>query len=410
MLYHWPFWARKDQLPPSGNWNSWLLLGGRGAGKTRAGAEWVRGLMEGKTPLSKGKLTQIALIGETHADIREVMVEGPSGLIQIAPREKRPVYNASRKVLIWPNGAKAYAFSSERYEALRGPQFEAAWCDEIAKWRYAQETWDMLQFGLRLGKRPRQVITTTPRAVPIVKMLLKDKACVISRASTKANQANLAPAFLKEIVARYEGSLLGRQELHAELIEDNPAALWTRHILDIYRVERAPALYEITIAVDPPVSSGPNADCCGIIVMGRGDDGHAYIISDLSVQGLRPAGWARKIVDAFNSYHADRLVAEVNQGGELIREIVLGIEPKLPFFPVRATKGKMVRAGPVAALYERGFIHHVGRQMSALEDEMCVYDGGGHQKSPDRMDALVWGVTALMLRRNNLKNPLLRQI
>ena len=275
LLHHWRFWARPDQLPPPGRWTSWLLLGGRGAGKTRAGAEWVRGRLEGKTPLAAGRCRRVALIGENLVAAREVMVEGPSGLRAIAPPETRPTYIASRHILVWPNGAVAQLFSAERPESLRGPQFDLAWCDELAKWRHDEASWDMLQFGLRLGEHPQQAITTTPRPTRLMKRLLQDEHCVVSRAATRANAAHLAPGFLQEIIARYEGSRLGRQELEAELIEDVAGALWSPQGLDSVRVTTAPDLVRLVVAVDPPASSGPKADSCGIIVAGRSADGKA---------------------------------------------------------------------------------------------------------------------------------------
>jgi len=408
LLHHWRFWARPDQLPPPGRWTSWLLLGGRGAGKTRAGAEWVRSRVEGRTPLAPGRCCRVALIGETLLAAREVMVEGPSGLRAIAPSDTRPTYVASRHILVWPNGAIAQLFSAERPESLRGPQFDLAWCDELAKWRHDEATWDMLQFGLRLGRQPQQAVTTTPRPTRLLKRLLRDKRCVVSRAATRANAAHLAPGFLEEIMVRYEGSRLGRQELDAELIEDVPGALWSPAELDEQRVEAAPALQRLVVAVDPPASSGPKADRCGVIVAGRSADGAAYVLEDASVQGLSPSAWAAHVAAVYRRHRADRLVAEINQGGDLIQEVVLQAARDMAFRPVRATRGKWVRAEPVAALYERGLVHHVGR-MRALEDEMCRYDGSGGA-SPDRMDALVWALTDLMLRRERPRRPTLRRL
>lgn len=385
---HWPFWAREDQLAPDGDWTTWLVLGGRGAGKTRAGAEWVRALVD------RGAAGRIALVGETFADVREVMIDGPSGLTTLAARN-RPRYEPSRKRLLWPNGAVAQAFSASEPESLRGPQFDAAWADEVAKWRYAEAAWDMLQFGLRLGDKPRQVVTTTPRPVPILKRLLKDETSVVTRASTYANRAHLADAFFRSVITRYEGTRLGRQELDAELIEDNPDALWSRAMLDEVRVRRAPELVRIVVAVDPPATSGPRADECGIVVAGVDAAGRGYVLDDRSMGGLTPLTWASRAAKAYRDFEADRIVAESNQGGEMVSTIMRQVMPTASLRLVRATRGKFLRAEPVAALYERGLVAHVGA-LARLEDQMCDFVPGAG-KSPDRLDALVWALTDLML-------------
>ena len=396
----WSFWARPDQLPPGGNWRSWLLLGGRGAGKTRAGAEWVRALVESKTS------RRIALIGETYNDARAIMVEGASGILSCCPPYARPMFIPSRQLLVWANGAQAQIFSAERPDSLRGPQFDAAWCDELAKWRYGEQTWDMLQFALRLGTMPRQVITTTPRPTALVKRLLGDPQCVVTRSATDANRDNLAPGFMEEIVGRYKGTHLGRQELEGQIIDDMAQALWSLTLLDRQRCRKAPLMARHIVALDPPASSGPKADSCGIVVIGLGHDGYAYVLDDKSVQGLSPNGWARRVCDAYAEYDADCLIAEVNQGGELVREIILREAPDINFKPVRAIKGKLLRAEPVAALYERGLVFHVGC-FEELEDEMCNYAGTG--ASPDRLDALVWGVSSLLLRPRATQ-PIIRRL
>ncbi|MGV8996386.1 MAG: DNA-packaging protein [Parvibaculaceae bacterium] len=388
LVEHWAYWARADQLLPAGTWTTWALLGGRGAGKTRAGAEWIRSLVE------QNLAGRIALVGETLGDVREVMIEGASGLTALAATN-RPRYETSRKRLLWPNGAVAQAFSASEPESLRGPQFDAAWADEVAKWRYAEAAWDMLQFGLRLGTRPRQVVTTTPRPVPIVKRLLADEATVITRASTYANRANLADAFFRSVITRYEGTRLGRQELDAELIEDNPDALWSRDMIDATRVRVAPDLMRVVVAVDPPATSGPNADECGIVVVGLADTGCAYVLDDRSMGGLTPLTWASRAAKAYRDHHADRIIAESNQGGEMVSTIMRQVMPEASLRLVRATRGKWVRAEPVAALYERGLVAHVG-SLARLEDQMCDFVPGAG-KSPDRLDALVWALTDLML-------------
>ena len=394
----WAVWARPDQMPPAGDWTTWLLLGGRGAGKTRAGAEWVKALALGRAPFADAPAGRIALVGETFADVRDVMIEGVSGLLRIHRRTERPVWKPSLRRLEWPNGAVAQAFSSEDPEALRGPQFDVAWADEIAKWRHAEEAWDMLQFGLRLGDRPRQLATTTPCPVPLVKRLVADPACAVARASTRANAFNLAPRFLDVVVGRYRGTRLGRQELDGELIEDRDDALWRRDEIDRLRVDRAPELGRIVVAVDPPATSGPSADACGIVGAGLSEAGIGHVLADATCRGLRPDAWAARAVALFESLEADALVVEVNQGGEMVETIVRQIAPAVPVRPVRATRGKWLRAEPVAALYAQGRVRHVG-SFPELEDELCDFgpEGLSSGRSPDRMDALVWALSTLLL-------------
>jgi len=366
------------------------LLGGRGAGKTRAGAEWIRA--HARAPI------RIALVGETLADVRDVMIEGPSGLQAIAPPAERPTWIASKRLLEWPSGARALAFSSEDPDALRGHQMHVAWADEFAKWRHVEETWDMLQFGLRLGDLPRQVITTTPRPIPALKRLMADDMTRISRAGTSANATNLAPGFLAAITRRYQGTRLGRQELDAEILEDNPRALWQRAAIEAARVPAQPPLARIVVAVDPPASSSARADECGIVVAGRAENGHGYVTADRSMGGLSPARWARRVADAYHAYEADRVVAEANQGGEMVEAVLRQVDPALPVRLVRATRGKAVRAEPVAALYEQGRVHHCGA-FTRLEDQLCEFDPTDPARtgSPDRLDALVWALTDLLL-------------
>lgn len=402
LLWDWEIWARDDQLPPcstvSGvNWRTWLVLGGRGAGKTRTGAEWIRSLALGARGAGE-QVRQIALIGETIADVRNVMVEGVSGLLAIHPPAERPKLEISRQRLVWPNGAIAQFFSAESPDSLRGPQFAAAWCDEIAKWRYAEDVWDMLQFGLRLGDAPRAVVTTTPRPVPILKRLLADAATVVSRSRTTDNVKNLASAFIREMERRYDGTLLGRQELDGELIEDVSGALWRRDWIEEGRIDVPPELQRIVVAVDPPVTAHTSSDACGMVVAGRGRDGRAYVLADRTVQGRQPLEWARAAVAAYSEFEADRIVAEVNQGGDLVATVVRQVCPEAPIATVRATRGKWTRAEPVAALYAEGRVVHVGEH-AHLEAQMCAFDGRGRAggRSPDRVDALVWAITELML-------------
>jgi phage terminase large subunit-like protein len=389
------FLAHDHQMPPeranSGvDWTTWLILGGRGAGKTRAGAEWVRGIA------INDKRARIALIGETEQDVREVMVEGVSGLLAVHRDDERPEWTSSRGYLRWKNGAVAQVYTAENYERLRGPQFSAAWLDELAKWRHAEATFDMLQFGLRLGGRPRLVVTTTPRPIALLKRIIEDPRTAVTHASTIANAFNLAPQFVETVLARYHGTRLGRQEIDGEIVEERNDALWTRAGIESCRVDAAPALKRIVVAVDPPASAKRGADACGIIAAGRADDGTIYVIADESVSGLTPQGWAVKAAALWRRLQADALIAEVNQGGDMVKAVVHAVDPEIPVTSVHATRGKYLRANPVSQLYEQGRVRHVG-QFSELEDEMCDFglDGLSSGRSPDRLDALVWAVSAL---------------
>ncbi len=411
LLHDWPTFAHEHQLPPEGDWGIWLMMGGRGAGKTRAGAEWVRAMALGhRWCAPHGPAGRIALVGETYGDVREVMIEGVSGLLAIHPKAERPQWNASRRRLEWPNGSIAQAFSSEDPEALRGPQFDIAWADELAKWRHGEETFDMLQFGLRLGLRPRQLVTTTPRAVPLLKRIMEMPTTVLSRAGTRDNALFLAPGFLEQVVARYAGTRLGRQELDGELIEDRPGALWRRDLLEACRVSRAPESFtRIVIAIDPPASATKRSDACGLVVAGITDAGQAYVLGDHSMAQARPSDWAAKAVALWHHHEADCLVAEVNQGGDMVREVIHAADPTVPVKSVRASRGKFARAEPVALFYEQGRVHHVGT-MPELEDEMADFGSSGLSsgRSPDRMDALVWALTELLM--SGRAEPRLRQL
>ncbi len=414
ILGHWPLWARGDQLAPDvteagEDWRVWLILGGRGAGKTRAGAEWVRAKVFGRTEGDAQPAQRIALVGETYGDVRRVMIEGISGLLAVHTGSERPHYEPSKGQVTWPTGAVAQVFSAEDPDSLRGPQFDAAWCDEVAKWRHPQRTWDMLQFALRLGQRPQLVATTTPRATAFLKRLIADAATVVTRAATTDNADNLAPTFVEEMTRRYAGTLLGRQELMGELIEDTSGALWKRAWIDESRVKQAPELEALVVAVDPPVTATAASDACGIIVAGRGVDGRAYVLADRTLQGRAPQVWARAVVSAYGEYLADRVVAEVNQGGDLVATVLRQIDANLAVRQVRATRGKWLRAEPVAALYAEGRVAHVG-MFAALEDQMCAFgaDGLAKGRSPDRLDALVWALTDLMV--GGTQRPLVRSL
>lgn len=370
------------------------MLAGRGFGKTRTGAEFVRGEVEA------GRAGRIALVAPTAGDARDIMVEGESGILAISAPWFRPKYEPSKRRLTWPNGARATLFSAEEPERLRGPQHDLAWSDELAAWERLRDTWDMLQFGLRLGRRPRQCVTTTPKPLSVLKEILTRQDVIVTRGGTRENAANLAPEFLSAIVSRYEGTRLGRQELDGEILEDVPGALWQREKLDELRKGEAPELSRVVIAVDPPVSSTETADECGIVAAGIGRDKHGYVLADYSSKGETPSQWAARAVRAYYAHEADRIVAEVNQGGEMVAEVLRAVDPNVPIRMVHASRGKVIRAEPVSALYAQGRVHHVGTHRK-LEDQMTEFtvdfdrDSAGY--SPDRLDALVWAITDLMI-------------
>jgi len=394
-LYRWNFWARPGQRPPAGDWSIWLIMAGRGFGKTRAGAEWVRSIAEGDGS------ARFALVGANYAETRSVMVEGESGLLSIAPPKLRPVWEPSLKRLAWENGAQAHLYSAAEPEGLRGPQHSHGWCDEIAKWMnnagQAEAAWDNLKMGLRLGFRPQLVATTTPRPVPLVRALVSGDIAV-STGRTLDNDLHLPVAFLTAMTADYGGTRLGRQELDGELIEDVEGALWTRAMIEECRLSSGPELARIVIGVDPPASA--NGDACGIIVAGLGADGEGYILADCSVEKASPETWARAVARAADCWKADRVIAEANQGGAMVKSVLHAAKITLPVKLVHASRGKVARAEPVAALYENARVHHVGA-FPQLEDEMCgLLVAGGYEgpgRSPDRADALVWALTELML-------------
>ena len=409
ILADWPLWARPDQLPnevcdTNASWKTWLMLGGRGAGKTRAGSEWIRYNALGLEPVATLPAKRIALIGPTLGEVRSVMVEGVSGLLGVHPKSQMPKFISSQNKLVWPNGSIAQLFSAEEPDSLRGPQFDLAWCDELAKWRYLNETWDMLQFGLRMGENPRVLVTTTPRPVALLKQLLEDKQNLVSRASTYDNKVFLAASFLKEIDRQYAGTRLGRQEINGELITDNPEALFSRDVIEKLRVKKPPVLERIVVAVDPPITSKKASNACGIVCAGLAKDGRAYVLDDATIQKAKPLAWAKKAIALYEVREADVLVVEVNQGGEMVSTILNEVDASVPVKSVHATRGKHLRAEPVAALYEQGRVCHVGA-FPALEDEMCSFEQTTKhgRKSPDRVDALVWALTELLLKPRNSK-------
>jgi len=365
---------------------TWLILAGRGWGKTRTGAEAIR-----RAVFELG-YQRIALVAATAADTRDVMVEGESGLLNIGSPDERPLYESSKRRLTWPNGAIATLYSAEESDRLRGPQHDFAWCDEIATWKNP-DTWDMLLFGLRLGDDPRVVVTTTPRPTKIVKELLADSTCVVTRGTTYENRDNLAPTFYSKIVRRYEGTRLGRQELLAEVLTDTPGALWTYELLDACRVHELPDLVRVVVAIDPAVTANEESDETGIIAAGIGSDGHGYVFGDES-DIYAPVEWARAAIKLYREHFADLIVAEVNNGGDMVGFTVATVDPHANFKAVRASRGKYTRAEPIAALYEQGFIHHVG-DLAKLEDQLCTWVPGAD--SPDRLDVAVWALTELFL-------------
>ena len=376
----------------------WLVLGGRGAGKTRLGAERVNALVLGFAPFSLSRYGQIALVAETLGDAREVMIEGPSGIATIA-RGDRPKYETSRRRLVWPaSGAVAQVFSAEDPDSLRGPQFEAFWADEICKWRHAEATYDMLQFALRLGEWPRQIITTTPKPVPILRRLLDDPGVTVRRLKTHDNADNLAPGFLAALEDRYGGTRLGRQEIDGELVDDRPDALWNRAALEALTGCDGQELKRIVVAVDPSATGHAGSAACGIVVAGATVDGNAVVLADGTIASASPTEWAARAVGLYHRFEADSLVAEVNQGGDMVATVIRMVDPEVPVKSVRAKRGKWLRAEPVAALYEQGRVRHA-RHLPELEDEMCDFgpDGLSGGRSPDRVDALVWAITELLI-------------
>jgi predicted phage terminase large subunit-like protein len=397
----WRAKARPNQLPPDGDWNGWLVMAGRGFGKNFTGAGWINEMVE------TGTAGRIGLVAATAADARDVMVEGESGLLRLAPSWNVPEYEPSKRRLTWKNGAIATLFSAEESDRLRGPQFDLAWADELGAWNEPQQTWDMLQFGLRLGARPRWLVTTTPRPVKLLKALLarEGRDVVVTRGSTFENEANLAPTFIQALRDRYEGTRLGRQEIHAEMLSDTPGALWQLDWLDRDRVSRAPDLKRIVVAIDPAVSNNEGSDETGIVVAGVTKDQQVYVLDDLSDR-YAPHEWAAKAIEAYRRYRADRILAEINNGGAMVEATIRALDRLVSFKSVHASRGKVVRAEPIAALYEQRKVHHVGT-FSTLEDQMCAFtsdfDRGRNGYSPDRVDALVWALTELSGPQNITK-------
>lgn len=388
LRWHWPFWARPNQLAPVGDWRTWLILAGRGFGKTEAGAQWIRQRVESGA-------RSIALIAETQKDLEEVMV---ARLLKISPPDMMPKVRYKPVRLVWPNGAEALGYNGTEPDQLRGPEFDTAWCDELAKYRYARELWDMLQFTMRSGDDPRVLTTTTPRPIPVLREIMANPSTIITRGSTMDNKDNLAEAFIDAVVSKYAGTRLGRQELDGEILDDVPGALWTRAMLERAVCDNPPEMARVVVAVDPSGTDGDDdGDSVGIVVVGRGVDGRGYVLEDLTCK-LSPDAWARRACEAYHRWGADRLVAERNFGGAMVKSVIRTADASVAYKEVTASRGKTARAEPVSALYEQGRVSHV-RGLTELEDQMTLMTMSGYagEGSPDRVDAAVWGLTETML-------------
>ena len=408
LQHTWEFWARPEQLEPTGDWNIWVALAGRGWGKTRAGVEWVR------HQIKSGK-KRIAAVAPTNSDIRRVMVEGESGFLNVCWKDDKtyrggklgyPVWSPTNRTLTWENGAKVEFYSAEDPERLRGPQFHAAWADEVAAWRNQQDVWDMLQFTLRLGRKPRVMVTTTPKPTKLMRALIASPQSHITRGSTFDNIDNLAKPFLETIKKEYEGTRLGQQELYAEMLEEADGALWSTKTLDECSIEQKdiPELNRIVVSIDPAVTSKTESDMTGIVVAGIDVNGIGYVLED-ATDRYSPAEWAAKAISLYQEYSADRIVAERNQGGDMVRRTLEAEDETVPIRLVHASRGKMARAEPISALYERGKVKHT-KGLDELETQMRTWEPLGSMGSPDRLDACVWALTDLML--NGVTNPTLR--
>lgn len=385
--------AREDQLIPPGDWNVWLCKAGRGWGKTRVGAETIR--------IWKETMPLIHLVARTAADVRDVMVEGNSGIMNVFPPWDKPIYEPSKRRITFSNGSKALLFSADEPDLLRGPQCYAAWADELAAWRYT-DAWDQLLFGLRLGDHPRVVATTTPRPTQLIKDLVKDPTTYVTNGRTYDNKANLSDIFIKTVIKKFEGTRLGRQELNGELLEDVMGALWSLDLIDKYRIreERLPQLERIVVAVDPAVTSKDSSDETGIIVVGKGVDGRGYVLEDYSGT-YTPNQMASVAVKAYYKWRADVVIGETNNGGDFIEAVVRNLDNTINYKGVWAKKGKALRAEPIAGLYEQGTVSHLG-SLPKLEDEMTQWSHGIGDPSPNRVDAMVYGLSELFLKFRNL--------
>ena len=401
ILYDWRIHARPDQLLPGTpgaavqrtDWRFWVPLAGRGWGKTRVGAETVREWAEDPKE-------RILLVGPSAADVRETMIEGPSGLLSCYPPGAKPIYNPTRHLILFPSGAIGITRSADEPERLRGPQFRKFWFDELCACRYAKDAWDQIMFGFRQVDAPLQgLITTTPKPIDVLKKILANPRTVVSRGSSDDNRANLAADFIADVIDPYRGTRLGRQEIDAELLEDVQGALWTRALIDATRLRdmtevRWDLIVRIVVAIDPAVSHNPDSDETGIVVAGLTASRHIVVIDDLSLRGTSTQ-WANVAIAAYISRRADLIVGEVNNGGDLVARNILSVNPNVPFGSVRASRGKYIRAEPIANMYEQGRVHHVGT-FGTLEDQMCQWTPLSNEKSPDRLDALVWACSELI--------------
>ncbi len=385
LRYHWPAWAREKQLPPPGDWRVWYLKAGRGFGKTRAGAEWVRA----RQGTGSG---YIALVGQTPADVRDVMIEGESGILAVCPPDNRPLYEPSKRRLTWPNGAKAFAYSGANPDEMRGPQSDTVWIDELASFDFAQETWDNALMGLRLGNDPRALITSTPKPKSILKAIEADAHTVTVKGSSYENKANLPRQFFDAIIARYEGTRTGLQEIYAQDMEEAEGALWKRHYFR-YAEPNMADMVRVVVAIDPAVTATEGSDETGIVVVSQAANGRLWVLADRSGR-YSPDGWAQRAIDAYHEFKADRIVAEVNNGGDMVAHTLHTADKTVAYRAVHASRGKRVRAEPVAALYEQGKVMHA-MPFLALEDQLCGWSAGS-EKSPDRLDALVWACSGFL--------------
>ncbi len=391
--YDWRAWGRPKQFAPAGDWWVWLVMAGRGFGKTRLAAEWVREMA--------ARPVRFALVGRTASDVRDTMVEGENGILACSPPWDRPTYEPSKRRLTWKSGAIATTFTADEPDMLRGPQQHYAWCDELATWKYLQESWDNLMLGTRLGELSRVIVTTTPRPLGLLRRLAKDPHTILTTGSTYENVDNLSPVFKAQVVARYEGTTTGQQELEGRLLDESPGALWKRATLDAARVKVAPVdLSRVIVGVDPSGSSEDGADETGIVVVARGKDGKGYVLADRSLRAT-PARWAAAAVAVYHEFKADRIVAEANFGGEMVAHTIRTADSNIAVKMVHASRGKAVRAEPIAALYEQSRFHHVG-DLALLEDQLVTWTPEA-EKSPDRLDALVWAATELGIQARRVE-------
>lgn len=400
--YDWQKQGRPAQQVPEGDWRTWLILAGRGFGKTRTGSETIRRWVQ------EGTCRRIALVGSSLHDVRSVMVEGESGLLSVHPKSEMPEFIPSKRLLRWSNGAVASLFGAENVDQLRGPQFDGAWVDELAKFRRANDVWNQLQLCMRLGENPRSIVTTTPRPIKLIQSLMASADVFVTKGSTFDNAANLASTYLDQVRSQFLNTRLGAQEIFAEVLTETVGALWQRSLIHYrqpsYDDAGRPDLKRIVIAIDPATTTHEQSDETGIVVVGVDEQNQGFVLEDLSGK-LSPNDWGTRVVNAFYRLKVDKIVVEINKGGDLVENVLRAIDSTIPVKAVRATRGKYTRAEPIAALYEQGKVCH-SQPLTILETQMCDYVPGLSSKSPDRMDALVWGLTELML--DSEKSPILK--